>query len=187
MARGDNRQAGRRRPIDDEPEEEVVEEQPKSRKKMWIIIISLSTLLLLGGGGAGAYFFVFAEDDPLGLFGGGEAAANEPEPRQPPIYYGMDPAFVNNLSGTGGRRFMQVNVQLMARDPEVIAAVERHEPVIRNDLIMLFSDQTLESVDTTEGKEALRRDSLETVREILGDNDEPDEVEELFFTSFIVQ
>ncbi|MFP4208670.1 MAG: flagellar basal body-associated protein FliL [Wenzhouxiangella sp.] len=185
MARADNRQAGRR-PVDEEPEEEIVEEQPKSRKKMWIIILSLTTLLLLGGGGAGAYFFVFSEDDPLGLFGG-EASANEPAPRQPPIYYGMDPAFVNNLSGTGGRRFMQVNVQLMARDPEVIAAVERHEPVIRNDLIMLFSDQTLESVDTTAGKEALRKQSLAAVREILRSNEEPDEVEELFFTSFIVQ
>ncbi|MFW5816662.1 MAG: flagellar basal body-associated FliL family protein [Wenzhouxiangella sp.] len=186
MARADNRQAGRR-PTDDEPEGEVVAARPKSRKTMWIVIISLSFLLLLAGGGAGAYFLVFSEDDPLGLLGGGAAAADEPEPRQPPIYYGMDPAFVNNLSGTGGRRFMQVNVQLMARDPEVIAAVERHEPVIRNDLIMLFSDQTLESVDTTEGKEALRRESLETVRRILRDNDEPGEVEQLFFTSFIVQ
>lgn len=186
MARADNRQAGRR-PTNDEPEEEVVAEAPKSRKTMWIIIISLFFLLLLGGGGAGAYFLVFSEDDPLGLRGGGDAVANASEPRQPPIYYGMDPAFVNNLSGTGGRRFMQVTVQLMARDPEVIAAVERHEPVIRNDLIMLFSDQTLESVDTTEGKEALRRESLETVRRILRDNDEPGEVEQLFFTSFIVQ
>jgi len=185
MARADNRQGGRR-PLDDE-EEEVVEEQPKkSRKKMWIII-TISMLLLLGGGGAGAYFYVFSEADPLGLQGDGEGDADEPEPRQPPIYYGMDPAFVNNLSGTGGRRFMQVSVQIMARDPEVIAAVERHEPVIRNDLIMLFSDQTLESVDGTEGKEALRRQSLEAVQKILRNNDEPTEVEQLFFTSFIVQ
>lgn len=175
-----------RRPMDDE-EEEVVEEQPKkSRKKLWIIL-SITLLLLLGGGGAGAYFYVFSEADPLGLQGDQEAAADEPEPRLPPIYYGMDPAFVNNLSGTGGRRFMQVSVQIMARDPEVIAAVERHEPVIRNDLIMLFSDQTLESVDDTEGKEELRRKSLDAVRSILRTNEEPDEVEELFFTSFIVQ
>jgi len=185
MARADNRQGGRR-PLDDE-EEEVVEEQPKkSRKKMWIII-SITMLLLLGGGGAGAYFYVFSEADPLGLQGDGDRGADEAEPRQPPIYYGMDPAFVNNLSGTGGRRFMQVSVQIMARDPEVIAAVERHEPVIRNDLIMLFSDQTLESVDNTEGKEELRRQSLEAVHKILRNNEEPAGVEQLFFTSFIVQ
>ena len=185
MAREENRRPGRRR-RDEEPEEEaVVEEPPKSRKKMWIIIISISSLLLLGGGGAGAYWFLLGEDDPLGLFGG-ERAAQE-EVRRPPIYYSLDPAFVNNLSGTGGRRFMQVEVQLMTRDPDVIAAVERHEPVVRNDLIMLFSDQTLESVDTTAGKEALRRESLESIRRILRSNDEPDELENLFFTSFIVQ
>ncbi|MEE4639289.1 MAG: flagellar basal body-associated FliL family protein [Wenzhouxiangella sp.] len=185
MARAENRQA-RGRSVDEEPEEEVVE-QPKSRKKMWVIIISLSSLLLLGGGGVGAYLFVFSEDDPLGLFGAEQADSNQSQPRQPPIYHSLEPAFVNNLSGTGGRRFMQVNVQVMARSPEVIAAVERHEPVIRNDLIMLFSDQTLESVDDTAGKEELRRRSLDTVRRILTDNDEPDGVEELFFTSFIVQ
>lgn len=185
MAREENRGAGRRR-RDAEPEpEEVVEEAPKSRKKMWVLIISLTSLLLLGGGGAGAYFFMFADDDPLGLFGGDRETAEEV--RRPPIYYSLDPAFVNNLSGTGGRRFMQVEVQLMTRDPEVIAAVERHEPVVRNDLIMLFSDQTLESVDTTAGKEALRRESLESIRRILRMNDEPDELEDLFFTSFIVQ
>lgn len=196
MARADTRRPDPRRQDDrrpggrpgvDEPDEqdEALEEQPKSRKMLWIIL-SLSTLLLLGGGGAGAYFFVFSEDDPLGLFGG-EARGEQAQQRQPPIYYSMDPAFINNLSGTGGRRFMQVTVQLMARDQAVIAAVQRHEPVVRNDLLMLFSDQTLESVDTTSGKEELRRKSLDAIRRILRSNDEPDALEDLFFTSFIVQ
>ena len=185
MARTDNRRQGRRQEPEPEPEADV-EEQPKSRKTMWIVIISLSSLLLLGGGGAGGYFLLFGEDDPLGILGGRDGD-NATEQRRPPIYYSLDPAFVNNLSGTGGRRFMQVEVQLMARDPEVIAAVERHEPVVRNDLIMLFSDQTLESVDTTAGKEALRQESLEAIRQILRRHDEPDELEDLFFTSIIVQ
>lgn len=184
--RQDDRRPGTRPGMDEPEEQEEAQEQPKSRKKLWIIL-SLSMLLLLGGGGAGAYFFVFAEGDPLGLFGGADARGEQVEQRRPPIYYSMDPAFINNLSGTGGRRFMQVTVQLMARDQAVITAVQRHEPVVRNDLLMLFSDQTLESVDTTSGKEELRRKSLEAIRRILRSHDEPDALEDLFFTSFIVQ
>lgn len=179
-----SRRGGRR---GEEPEPDPVEEAPvKSRKGLWIIL-SLVGFLVLGGGGAAAYFFVFADSEAMSRMAGGEGRDGAEPVRQPPIYYSLDPPFVNNLAGTGGRRFMQVTVQLMARDPAVIAAVQRHEPVVRNDLIMLFSDQTLDSIDSTAGKEALRRDSLDAIRRILRQNDEPAEVEDLFFTSFIVQ
>lgn len=172
----------------EEPEEQVEEAPaPKSRKWLWIGIGLTLTVLLLGGGGGAAYYLFLSEDDPLGVFGGSGARAEQAEQRQPPIYFSVDPAFVTNLSGTGGRRFIQVSMQLMARDPAVIAAVERHEPVVRNDLNMLFSGQTLESVDTTEGKEQLRRESREAIVRILRSNDEPAELEDVFFTSFIVQ
>lgn len=198
MARGETRrpEAGGRPPTEarrggrrgaEEAEPAVVEEAPvKSRKGLWIGL-SLVLVLLLGGGGAAAYFFVFSDAEGASRFGGAEARGDGEPARMPPIYYSLDPPFVNNLSGTGGRRFMQVTVQLMARDAAVIAAVQRHEPVVRNDLIMIFSDQTLESVDSTAGKEALRRDSLEAIRRILRQNNEPAELEDLFFTSFIVQ
>ncbi len=185
--RAGNRRPGGRADIDEPDEQAGEEEAPKSSKRMWIVIAVVTTLLLLGGGGAAAYFFVVSDDDPLGLFGANPERAEQAAQRRPPIYYGMDPAFVTNVSGTGGRRFMQVSVQLMARDPEVIAAVERHEPVVRNDLTMLLSDQTLESVDTTRGKEELRQEALQAIRGILRANDEPDDLENLFFTSFIVQ
>lgn len=197
MARGDTRrtEAGgrqtearrsRRRGAEEEPPEEVEAPPVKSRKRLWIMLSLATTLLLLVGGGAAAYFFVFADGEGMNFFGGEARETAEPG-LLPPIYYSLDPPFVNNLAGTGGRRFMQVTVQLMARDPDVIAAVQRHEPVVRNDLIMIFSDQTLESIDSTAGKEALRRDSLQAIRRVLRANDEPDELENLFFTSFIVQ
>ena len=197
MARGDTRKSeagggaaesrrGSRRGTEEAPAEATEEAPKKSRKGLWIGL-SLATVLLLAGGGAAAYFFVFATSDGGARAGGGEGRAESELAPRPPIYLSLDPPFITNLSGTGGRRFMQITVQLMARDPEVIAAVKRHEPVIRNDLIMIFSDQTLESVDSTAGKETLRRAGLDAVRDVLRQNDEPAQLEELFFTSFIVQ
>lgn len=192
MARGETRKpsAGGRQAQSrrgEETESVPVETAPvKSRKGLWVAL-SLVGLLVLGGGGAAAYFFVFADSAAMSRMAAGEGRDSAEPTRQPPIYFSLDPPFISNLAGTGGRRFMQITVQLMARDSAVIAAVQRHEPVVRNDLVMLFSDQTLESIDSAAGREALRHDSLEAVRRILRENDEPAELEDLFFTSFIVQ
>jgi flagellar FliL protein len=66
--------------------------------------------------------------------------------------------------------------------------MESIDPVIRNDLLMLFSAQNAEALATREGKEKLRADSLELVRKAVknaGGN--PGLVENVLFTSFVMQ
>ena len=75
----------------------------------------------------------------------------------------------------------------MARDQDVIDAVEEHRPLLRNNLLLLFSAQTPESIGSPEGKEELRREALTEVQTTLEELGEPAAVEDLYFTSLVVQ
>ena len=84
-------------------------------------------------------------------------------------------------------RFLQVTVEVMARDEESIIAVQTHTPVIPNDLLMLMGGRTLSDLTKTEGKESLRQAALVEVQRILTENTGKPGVEDLYFTSFVVQ
>lgn len=62
-----------------------------------------------------------------------------------------------------------------------------HEPLIRNQLIELFSQQTQESLATLEAKEALRQEALRLTRQVLEQEEGQPLVEDLLFNNLIVQ
>lgn len=143
----------------------------------------------------GIGFFAIATVSPLvsqKLFGipgaGHEAGAEEDsEPKGPPQYIAIDPSLIASVADGQVMRFLQVDVQLMTRDPEAALAIETHEPVIRNNLLMLLSSQSLKSLSTKEGKEALRASALAEVREILAAEGAQPNVDDLYFTGFVIQ
>ena len=75
----------------------------------------------------------------------------------------------------------------MARDEKVIADVETHMPVIRNNLLMMLGGQTVSSLTNREEKEKLRKQALAEVQKIMKANTGEAGVEDLYFTSFVVQ
>jgi flagellar protein FliL len=107
--------------------------------------------------------------------------------KAPPQYLAFDPPLVASLEDNGSIRFLQVTVELMARDEKVIAAVDTHMPVIRNNLLMLLGGQTVSSLTNREEKEKLRKQALTEVQKIMKANTGEAGVEDLYFTSFVVQ
>lgn len=107
--------------------------------------------------------------------------------KEPPKYLAFDPPLVASLEDKGSIRFLQVTVELMARDEKVIAAVETHMPVIRNNLLMMLGGQTVSSLTNREDKEKLRKQALAEVQKIMKANTGEAGVEDLYFTSFVVQ
>ncbi|MCL4790901.1 MAG: flagellar basal body-associated FliL family protein [Gammaproteobacteria bacterium] len=107
--------------------------------------------------------------------------------KAPPQYLAFDPPLVASLEDKGTIRFLQVTVELMARDEKVIAAVETHMPVIRNNLLMMLGGQTVSSLTNREEKEKLRKQALAEVQKIMKANTGEAGVEDLYFTSFVVQ
>jgi flagellar FliL protein len=76
----------------------------------------------------------------------------------------------------------------MTRDQGTADLVKQHDPVIRNDLLLLLSNQTYETISSREGKENLRAEALQVVaKAIEAEGGEGEKVEQLYFTSFVMQ
>mgnify|MGYP001077033767 CR=1 FL=1 len=144
------------------------------------VLMILVPLLLVGGAiGGGLYFFLGGEDAPVD-----PAAADA---KRPLVYKALEPELLGNIEGPGRIRFVQVGVVMAMRDPEAIEAVDRHTPVIRNDLIMLLSGKTYEQLNSAEGKETTRQEMLTTIRDVLERSTGDPGVESIYFTSFVMQ
>lgn len=118
---------------------------------------------------------------------GKDGKAVEKVIKAPPKYLAFDPPLVASLEDKGTIRFLQVTVELMARDDKVITDLGTHMPVIRNNLLMLLGGQTVSSLTNREDKETLRKQALAEVQKIMKANTGEAGVEDLYFTSFVVQ
>jgi flagellar FliL protein len=121
-----------------------------------------------------------------------EAKAKEAaKPKGPPLYLALDPPLVVSLEDKGTIRFLQVTVELLSRDEHVITNLKTHMPVIRNNLLMLLGGQSIPALTSRDDKEKLRQEALAEVRKILKNNPgkekDPGTVEDVYFTSFVVQ
>ena len=143
-----------------ESEEETTPAPKRSGLKLALLIVI--PLLLISSTVAGLYLG--------GVFGGGhsdgEPGDEEKQVVAPAIYIPLDPAFVVNFAEGGQARFLQVSVEVMTRNNQVEGHIRTHMPVIRNNLVLLFSSQTYDSVSTLEGKEALREEALNVIQKI---------------------
>lgn len=107
--------------------------------------------------------------------------------KQPAIYYPLSPAFVVNFEGRGRSRFLQTDLTLMLRDPQVTQALDTHMPAIRNALVMLLSSQNFETLQTAEGKDALREAALNRVQQVLQQEIGKPGIEQVLFINFVMQ
>ena len=103
------------------------------------------------------------------------------------IYIPLKPAFVVNYGGVGRLKYIKAEISIRVSDAESANAIRHHMPYIRNNIVLLLSSQTEESIDTMEGKELLRQAALEEVHKILVEEKAADGVVDLYFDNFIVQ
>jgi len=102
-------------------------------------------------------------------------------------YFPMTPAFVVNLSDADSSRFLQIDMEVLAKNVEVTDAVKLHMPQIRNSVLMLLSQQKFHDIDTREGKEALQAKVLAEIQRILTAETGKPGVDAVYFTSFVMQ
>ena len=164
---------------DDEKNEGQEQEKPKS--KMMLIIIIVLVVLLLGGGVA-AFLLLSGGDD--------EAATAEEsaEPaQQPAIYFDFKPPFVVNYQWKNRQRYVQLSISMMTRSDAVVESIQKHMPLVRNNLVMILGSQDFEMLRTPEGKETLRQSILEELQKIMTDEMGEPGVEQVLFTNFVMQ
>ncbi|NGP52526.1 flagellar basal body-associated FliL family protein [Thioalkalivibrio sp. XN8] len=152
----------------------------RGKGRLVIIVVLLAALA------AGGYFArqVFFADDPAA---DATAAEEQAGSRSNAQYLALDPPLVVNFAAGGKLRYLQVSVEVMSRDGAAIETVQRHTPAVRNALIALFSERDYEALLTRDGKEALRQEALEVIRQELTLLTGEPQAEDVYFSSFVMQ
>lgn len=171
------------------------EEAPKSSKKMMIIIIIGVVLLIIVGVVGGMFVGGFFDSEPAqtetSQNAEGDSADNSDEEGDEDIadvsYWPLEPPFVLNFEGKSKARFMQVGLEVATSNERSYAAVKKHLPVIRNEIVLLLSGQKYEEMVTPEGKEQLRSELIETINIILKKHKAKKGIDNIYFTSFVMQ
>ena len=103
------------------------------------------------------------------------------------MYMDFEQPFVVNFQDEGQLRYLQITISVMTKNPKVVEEMKRHMPLIRNNLVMLFSGQTHEGIISREGKEKIRKEAEAEVQKILKEQTGNSGVKALYFTSFVMQ
>lgn len=179
----------------DEEEILAVEDQTTDggkRKKLMMVAGAVVLLLLVVGGGA--FWFLSGGDETELALEDGEVAevaetagglfSSGPEKA---IYHKLRPNFITTFEANSKQRYVQLEVTLVARDQKVVSALITHKPLIRNALVMLFAEQDYLTLQTQEGKAALRDAAVERVQGILQQEMGMPGIEQVLFTEFVMQ
>jgi flagellar FliL protein len=78
-----------------------------------------------------------------------------------PSYLEITPKFVVNLIEP--KKYLSINVQLLIEGAPIAAAIKKHMPALKHELIMLFSDRSIDSLQTMEQREALRQQTIDVI------------------------
>ena len=166
--------------------EEEQQEEPQSggTGKKKLILIVLGAVLLVGGSIGGTLMIV-------GGGGSDSAEVEAPEEvevvRGDPSYVDLKPPFTVNLAPEDPVAFLQVSMQVLTFNDDVADDLEKHKPLIRNNLVVLFGKQKSAELRAPEGKERLQKSALETVQSVVDQHGSGGEVDNVFFTSFVMQ
>ncbi|HYG05364.1 MAG TPA: flagellar basal body-associated FliL family protein [Stenotrophomonas sp.] len=155
----------------------------KSRSPM--LMIAIVAVVAAAAAGGGAWYFAHQGKDDKDAAKHAPATSTVPAPAQ---YFAMEPPFVVNLNGPiDGPRYLQVEVQLMTRDPIALKNIESNAPAIRARLLMLFSQVQPAEIADRAGKEKLQAAALAEVQKLLRAETGDKCAQELLFTSFVTQ
>jgi flagellar FliL protein len=168
-------------------------EEIKKKGKSKLIILIVLLLLVLGGAGGGWYWWTHiknanaetTEDDD-----GADVSKKKKKKRKDkedagPVFVSLD-AFTVNLQGED-QQLLQTAITLQMADEEDAAKIKQHMPLIRSRLVMLLSSKHAQEVLTAEGKMKLAQEIAEQVKQPFFPGDYPLEIQNVLFTSFIVQ
>ena len=156
---------------------------PATKGKLKLILLLVLALLLAVGLSVGATWFFMHKSEPATPTD--PAAANV---KPAALYEALSPAFVVNFNQNGRQRYMQVSITLQGRNQADMDALKVHMPVIRNNLVMMFSGQGFDTLASSPvGQEMLRQKATAVVQEVAQKEVGKPVIDQLLFTNFVLQ
>jgi flagellar FliL protein len=151
-----------------------------------VILLAMVVVVLVGAAVATTLLVTGAFAGKASAKGGdpGKTAAAE---AVPPTYIDLDPPFTVAFGERDSPQFLQTKISLTTRDPEVQNTIEANMPAVRNSLVMLLSSQNPDDLRTREGKEKLRAQALKEIQKIVKKYTGTTGIDQVLFTSFLMQ
>jgi len=117
--------------------------------------------------------------------------AEDAEEKAPKIskYYDLKPSFVTNFGSTNQKKlkFVKADVSIRTSSDEAITNVMNHDALVRHQIVMLLSRQPEAKISSSAGQEDIRVEALNIVKEVLEEETGSVQIDDLMFTSFVVQ
>jgi len=117
---------------------------------------------------------------------GGEAEGDKAADPKKEVFVEIRPAFITNLA-TDYPRYLKTDISVRVRGAKTAEAIGRHEPLIKNAVLMLLAQQDGNVIATIKGKEELRLKAKEEIIAALSSEHEEHEVVEVLFVSFMME
>ena len=104
-------------------------------------------------------------------------------------YITLSPPFVGNygLDGSPKLKVFKADISLRVTGDAAAKAVKANDPLIRNQLVGLFAQQTSATLSSVEAKESLRQEALKQIQQVMSDETGKPMVDDLLFNNLIVQ
>ncbi len=162
--------------------QEETAEEPKGGKKKLIIMI-VCVLLLVGISVGVTIMLIGGSSEPV-------ATAEVVEPEKPvkeePTYVELKP-FTVNLSPDDPVGFLQVKISVLTYFSAVADEIEENKPLIRNNLSLLFGEQKSADLRSQEGKQTLQKKVKDSVQQVINTYGSGGEIDNIYFTTFVMQ
>jgi flagellar FliL protein len=99
----------------------------------------------------------------------------------------MKPKFIVNFNVGTRQRFLQTSIEIMTRSQSVVDAIGLHNPMLRNEIVRILSDQDFKQLRMPEGRVELKKILQERLVAILKSEADVEGVEAVLFTNFVMQ
>ena len=156
------------------------EAAPAGKSKKKLIIIIAVAVLLLGGIGGGAAFFLSKKHSA------NKEKEQKAEPPKVAAFLPLEP-FTVNLQSDAGDKYLQITMTLEVEGEEQAGLIKANMPQVRSRLLLLLSSKDANEIISVDGKEKLVQEIVEKVSQPFAAKGEPQKVNAVYFTSFVVQ
>lgn len=165
------------------------EPQGASGNKKLLIMVVMGVLILVVLLAAGGVFFLLKGKKNAGAEEGAviEQDASATEKKKNALYLTLKPPFVVKAKSSGRQRYLQMEVTLVTRDELHLEQLKGSVPQIRNMIVASMGSQVLEELLQPEGREALQQSLLADLQAFMEEETGDQLIEQLLFTTFIMQ
>ena len=102
-------------------------------------------------------------------------------------FWSIEPPIVVNYDKLGSKGFLQVSISLMSYDASVLDRINKYALVIRNKILHLLNGRKFENLIGSENRSRLQKEVLDEANRVLKEFSGKGGVDEVYFTSFVIQ